>query len=216
MPRASEEEAFLRVLDTLALCAEPLFALSERHRIIFWNKAVERLLGFTYDDVVGRACGEVLAGVDAFGNRYCNDLCPVISIAQRGDCVKQFSLQARTKDGRHIPLDIATLKFVIPQSRRMVLAHIAQPGREAVAAPREAPAHPNHSLHPDSRVRSLTMRENEILAMVASGRSTSTIAGHLGISPLTARNHIQHLFSKLEVHSKAEAAAFAYKMGIIQ
>ncbi len=215
MRHASEEEAFLRILDVLALCAEPMFALSERHRIIFWNKAIERLLGYTYDDVVGRGCGDVLAGLDPFGNRYCTDLCPVMSIVQRGDCVKQFSLQARTKDGRHIALDIATVKFAIPQSHRMVLAHIAQPGREIVTAPREAPAHTNHSLHPDARVRSLTTRENEILAMVASGCSTSTIAGHLGISPLTARNHIQHLFAKLEVHSKAEAAAFAYRMQIV-
>ncbi len=215
MSRASEEEVFLRVLDTLALCADPLFALSERHRIIFWNKAIERLLGYTYDDVVGRSCGDVLAGVDAFGNRYCSEVCPVLSIAQRGDGVKQFSLHVRAKDARLVPLDIATVKFQIPQSRRMVLAHLAQPSREQVSMTREAPAHLNHSLHPDARIRSLTTRENEILAMVASGRTTGTIAGSLGISPLTARNHIQHLFAKLEVHSKAEAAAFAFRMGIV-
>jgi DNA-binding CsgD family transcriptional regulator len=214
MSLLSEEDDLLRVLDAFALCAEPVFAINERRRIVFWNKAMERLLGYTYDDVVGRSCGDILAGNDSFGNRYCTDGCPVVSIAQRGDCVRHFNLAAKAKDSRFVPMEISILKFVLPQSHRMILAHIVQVTREeaVLAAP---PAKSQHNNHADARVRSLTTRENEILGLIAGGHNAIVISNHLGISPLTARNHIQHLFEKLEVHSKAEAAAFAYRMGIV-
>ena len=210
-----EDEEFLCVLDAFALCAEPVFAINDRRRIIFWNKAMERLLGYTYDDVAGRSCGEVLAGSDTFGNRYCTDGCPVVSIAQRGDCVRHFKLAAKSKDAHVVPMEISILKFVLPQSRRMVLAHIAQVSREAAASAPQPPVKQSTGHHADARVRSLTTRENEILGLIAAGHNANIIGRHLGISPLTARNHIQHLFEKLEVHSKAEAAAFAYRMGVV-
>jgi len=217
MSLLSEEEDLLRVLDALALCAEPLFAINERRRIVFWNKGMEQLLGYTYDDVAGRSCGDVLAGEDAFGNRYCSDGCAIVPIAQRGDCVRQFSLRARSKDARCVAMDVSVLKFVLPQSKRIILAHVAHKPREVAAVP--APQPPAQQVRPtthaDARVRSLTAREHEILGMIAAGRNATDIGNHLGISPLTARNHIQHLFEKLEVHSKAEAAAFAYRMGIV-
>jgi len=216
MSLLSEEDDLLRVLEAFALCAEPVFAINERRRIVFWNKAMERLLGYTYDDVVGRSCGEILAGNDSFGNRYCTDGCPIVSIAQRGDCVRHFNLAAKAKDSRFVAMEISILKFVLPQSRRMILAHIAQVTREEPApSPTRPPALPQHNAHADARVRSLTTRENEILGLIAGGHNAVVIAQNLGISPLTARNHIQHLFEKLEVHSKAEAAAFAYRMGIV-
>ena len=210
-----EDEEFLCVLDAFALCAEPVFAINERRRIIFWNRAIERLLGYTYDDVAGRSCGEVLAGNDTFGNRYCTDGCPIVSIAQRGDCVRHFSLAAKTKDARSVPMEISILKFVMPQSHRMLLAHIAQVRPEAAATTPQPPVKQSSGNHADARVRSLTTRENEILGLIAAGHNANVIGQHLGISPLTARNHIQHLFEKLEVHSKAEAAAFAYRMGVV-
>lgn len=214
MSLLGEEEDLLRVLDALALCVEPLFAINERRRIVFWNKAMERLLGYTYDDVVGRSCGDVLAGNDTFGNRYCTEGCPIVSIAQRGDCVRHFSLAAKAKDSHFVPMEISIVKFILPQSRRMILAHVAQVVRET-AIPAAPPVKSLHNTHADARIRSLTSRENEILGLIAGGQNANVIARHLGISPLTARNHIQHLFEKLEVHSKAEAAAFAYRMGVV-
>ena len=47
--------------------------------------------------------------------------------------------------------------------------------------------------------------------MLAAGRSTPEIAIALHISNLTARNHIQNILHKLEVHSKSEAVAFAFQ-----
>ncbi len=68
---------------------------------------------------------------------------------------------------------------------------------------------------PDARARSLTEREVEVLAMLAAGQPTAEIASRLRISNLTARNHIQNILDKLEVHSKAEAVAFAFQKRLL-
>src|SRR5512140_734411 len=60
------EDELLKLLDSLAFCAEAMFAINERHRIVFWNQQAQRLLGWTYDDVVGKACVTILAGDDRF------------------------------------------------------------------------------------------------------------------------------------------------------
>jgi PAS domain S-box-containing protein len=206
------EDELLKLLDALAFCVEPMFVINERHRVVFWNKPLQRLLGWTYDDVAGKACANILAGNDQFGNRYCCESCPIVSIAQRGEPIRQFALSYRSKEGGYVAVDVAVTKFLLPATKSIVMAHVVQPARpvEAVAPPR-----PAHAEHADARVRELTSREIEVLGMLASGQNATDVANHLGISPLTARNHVQHIFAKLEVHSKAAAVAFAYKMRVV-
>jgi len=212
MPLIRPEDELLKLLDALAFCSEPVFAINERNRIVFWNKPLSGMLGWTYDDVAGKSCGNVLAGNDCFGNRYCCEACPIVSIAQRGEPVRQFGLTIRTKDDDYVPVDVAVMKFTLPATKSVVLAHIVQLARQAeVAVPPQA----GYASHADARVRELTTREIEVLGMLAAGQGATDVANHLGISPLTARNHIQHIFEKLEVHSKAEAVAFAYKMRVV-
>lgn len=59
----------------------------------------------------------------------------------------------------------------------------------------------------------LTRREREILVIVAAGGVRDDIASRLFISPQTARTHIQNVLTKLEVHSRLEAANFALEHG---
>jgi DNA-binding NarL/FixJ family response regulator len=54
-----------------------------------------------------------------------------------------------------------------------------------------------------------------VLGMIAAGRSTPEIAERLHIAQLTTRSHIQNILEKLEVHSKAEAVAFAFQKNLI-
>jgi DNA-binding NarL/FixJ family response regulator len=51
----------------------------------------------------------------------------------------------------------------------------------------------------------LTKRETEILALMAEGKQYKEIAEDLGISALTVRTHIQHIYEKLHVRSRTEA-----------
>jgi DNA-binding NarL/FixJ family response regulator len=65
------------------------------------------------------------------------------------------------------------------------------------------------------RSEKLTRREKEVLALLASGADNNSIAQRLVISPQTARTHVQNLLTKLEVHSRLEAVAFALQNGLV-
>jgi DNA-binding NarL/FixJ family response regulator len=65
------------------------------------------------------------------------------------------------------------------------------------------------------RLAELSPREREVLALLARGATTAAIADALVISSETARTHIQNILSKLEVHSRLEAAAFVIENGLL-
>jgi two-component system, NarL family, nitrate/nitrite response regulator NarL len=62
----------------------------------------------------------------------------------------------------------------------------------------------------------LSPRELEILALLAEGKTQQQIAETLVISPKTVATHIQHLLSKLGVHSRAQAVAIAFRLGLVE
>ncbi|MFO1127533.1 MAG: response regulator transcription factor [Rhodospirillales bacterium] len=55
----------------------------------------------------------------------------------------------------------------------------------------------------------LTVREQQILALITEGRSNKDIARELQISPSTVKNHIHNLLQKLKVGRRGQAAALA-------
>jgi two-component system nitrate/nitrite response regulator NarL len=61
----------------------------------------------------------------------------------------------------------------------------------------------------------LTEREIEVLQLVAEGGSAAEVASHLYISRKTVSSHMQRIFTKLGVHSRAQAVAVAYEAGLI-
>ncbi|HET7325915.1 MAG TPA: response regulator transcription factor [Nocardioidaceae bacterium] len=65
------------------------------------------------------------------------------------------------------------------------------------------------------RLQRLSRREQEVLALLGKGRDHVSIARSLAISPHTARTHIRHVMSKLEVSSRVEAAALAADLGLV-
>jgi DNA-binding NarL/FixJ family response regulator len=62
---------------------------------------------------------------------------------------------------------------------------------------------------------SLSPRELEILALLSRGLGQLEIAQHLVVSPKTVGTHIQHILSKLGVHSRAQAVAEAYRLHLV-
>jgi two-component system, NarL family, nitrate/nitrite response regulator NarL len=61
----------------------------------------------------------------------------------------------------------------------------------------------------------LTVREREILELLADGLDGVDISKRLSVSKNTVRTHIQNILSKLQVHSRLEAAAFAVRHGLV-
>ena len=61
----------------------------------------------------------------------------------------------------------------------------------------------------------LTAREVEVLGLLARGRSNKEIARLLSISPKTAANHVEHIYAKLAVGSRAAATLYASQHGLV-
>ncbi|MBF6228655.1 response regulator [Nocardia abscessus] len=61
----------------------------------------------------------------------------------------------------------------------------------------------------------LTNREREAVALVARGLSNDQIAGHMVISPLTAKTHINRAMTKLQVRDRAQLVVLAYESGLV-
>jgi len=61
----------------------------------------------------------------------------------------------------------------------------------------------------------LSVREQELLAIVAKGLTNDEIAQVLGIRPSTVRSHMSHLFTKLDVGNRVEAVTEGLRRGII-
>lgn len=57
----------------------------------------------------------------------------------------------------------------------------------------------------------ITAREQEILALIAGGASSSDIADRLNLSVLTVRKHRQNLMGKLSLHNVAEVTTYALR-----
>jgi ATP/maltotriose-dependent transcriptional regulator MalT len=61
----------------------------------------------------------------------------------------------------------------------------------------------------------LTLREVQVLRMVASGSTNGAIAQELSLSVKTIDRHVSNIFVKIDVPTRAAATAFAYKHGLI-
>jgi DNA-binding CsgD family transcriptional regulator/tetratricopeptide (TPR) repeat protein len=75
---------------------------------------------------------------------------------------------------------------------------------------------PAHRRTPDGRTRpDLTARELQVLELVCAGATNRRIARQLFISEKTVSIHISRVLSKLDVKNRGEAAAIAYRLGLV-
>jgi DNA-binding NarL/FixJ family response regulator len=96
------------------------------------------------------------------------------------------------------PLDAAELLARIKRSLRRV-----------------APANGHANGHGNGTDSGLSPRENQILTLLAEGRTQRQIADELVISSKTVATHIQHLLSKLGVNTRAQAVSVAFRRGLV-
>ena len=59
----------------------------------------------------------------------------------------------------------------------------------------------------------LTLREQQVVALVADGLSNKAIAARLGVSTRTVEGHVNHVFTKLGIESRTELVKFVLTAG---
>lgn len=77
------------------------------------------------------------------------------------------------------------------------------------------PTHPGQSNDAYRRAAHLTPRERATLSALVGGHDTRALARTLGVTPTTARCHIQRVLTKMGAHSRLEAATTAVRCGLI-
>jgi PAS domain S-box-containing protein len=206
--------------------AAPMFAASPELQIVLWNEGAEELIGFTRHEVLGRRCFEVL-GCPCATRRVC---CRLDVERRNGgpvDGVPQFDCEISTRSGERIWVKVTTLLaasgddaalrvHVIGELKRQralqeLVRHVLATANELSVQEGDKPG----DAHGERSLPGVTTREREVVRLLAQGRSTADIAAQLGISPRTARNHIQNILDKLNVHSRLEAVAYASARGIV-
>ena len=108
--------------------------------------------------------------------------------------------------------DLAQLP--LPDGRRLVARRVGEAGLGEALWLLQPPAAPSDDAAPEgpaSRIAmaALTPREKEVLSWVAKGKTNRDVAEILGMSPRTVNKHLEHVFEKLGVETRAAAAALA-------
>lgn len=85
---------------------------------------------------------------------------------------------------------------------------------EVVLAPSLAAALRRQSNEPDP-VAELSLRERDVLQLIAEGRSNADIAQALGIGETTVKTHVGNLLAKLALNDRTQVAVFAWRNGLI-
>ncbi len=68
---------------------------------------------------------------------------------------------------------------------------------------------------PTMNVGSLSVREKEILQLIAKGISNSEAAQVLSLSKATIRTHLEHIYRKLDVTNRVEAVTEGIRQGLV-
>ncbi|MFF3556702.1 response regulator [Streptomyces tsukubensis] len=66
------------------------------------------------------------------------------------------------------------------------------------------------------RLDALTVREREVLVLVAGGHSNDEIAERLAVSPLTVKTHVNRAMAKLGARDRAQLVVIAYESGLVR
>lgn len=216
------------LLEALNGAADGAFVVDEQLRIRFWNETAEEILGFGNGDVYGQKCYQLLQGHDEENRLICRSCCQVACLALQAEPVSNYDIHMRTNNGERkwLNVSIITTKMGENGDKKMIVHLFRDISKkkndemffrqilETAQRYHNIPNELDESLDPHDLIESLTGREREVLTLLTRGLSSQEIADDLSISRNTARNHIQRVLQKLQVHSRLEAVTFALRNGL--
>jgi DNA-binding CsgD family transcriptional regulator len=176
-----------------------MITVANDHRLLDANLASRLLLHSSLHELTGRQVDDLIepraaARLPDFWNR----------LRERGQLsgVHQLSVSA----GPGMRVLIVAVANVLPGEHLIVLAPADWPEEELIDSALPIPSQVS---------RTLSGREQEVLALVAAGLSLREIADDLAIAEATARTHLANANRKLGARNRAHAVALALQLGLI-
>lgn len=209
----------------MADIGEAAFSVDASQRIVAWNTCAERLFGYQSDEVVGHFCHELLGG-DERSIALCRSHCAMAARpARRPPAAIEVAVHTRTGYPRRVVM--STVVAHTPSGNPRIVHILRAPTGDGPLP--IAPRTPGERSHRDDFGATLmetrggatdpephfTPREREALRLLARGLSTAEIAEFLGVSRITARNHISKVMDKLDVRTRLQAVVVASRRGLL-
>jgi PAS domain S-box-containing protein len=198
-------EAVLRLRAAFERSSHPMLIADDQRRWVTGNDAACDLLGIPREEVPWRTMDDFTSPHErkrlqelwtAFLASGTAEGWYELYVPQRGTVPVEFSATANVLPARHLSV------FIPPDQTSESETPAAPPAWRPVVA--------------ESAGRlSLTAREREIMALVASGLHSDDMAERLFLSPETVKTHVHNALGKLGVHTRAHAVAVALVTGQI-
>jgi PAS domain S-box-containing protein len=179
--------------DVFERTLNPIILVDELRGLLEANSAAVELLGYCPPDLVGRSIDELITSPSRAQRD--KDWQRMVDTGEQSG-----TYTFRRRDGSRVEIDFASR--VVRVGQRSLVVAVALPLGRVTLARRVG----------DQAV-SLTVREREVVALIALGHETPRIAEKLGISAATVRTHVQNAMVKLGVHTRAELVAVAFSRG---
>lgn len=200
------------------------FSVTDEGEICSWNKAAEKLFGYSRTEALHKTCHSLLQGRGTLGTQVCGESCNIRDCAARHIPVPNYDLEVKTRSRRRMWVNVSTLVYQNFPNRRRLIVHLAHDISDR--RKREELLHKVTALSkqlaviPDvigrpAPVSPLSEQEKEILHLFSVGKSSTEIARKLRITVQTLRNHLHHINRKLHTHNRLEAVTHAVQRKLL-
>ena len=190
----------------------PAWVTSKERSILHLNNRAELLFNCPASACVGRRCYEILGGRTQFVPKsgapqpFCQIRCPVQSALRQGRELPPKYVRVLGPGGGHW-IRLLLVPFRNEDGTTLVV-HCALPADKEHRLKSYVAQLAHRSSRPiPADLGGLSPREQDVLGLLTEDLTLREIAERLGVSYITVRNHVQHLLSKLQAHSTAEAVA---------
>jgi PAS domain S-box-containing protein len=204
--------------------SDAAFAVDQQGSICSWNRAAEKLLGYTTSEVLRKSCAELFQGRGALGTLVCCDECEILECLSAKREIPNYDLEVLTRSGRRVWVNVTIIVFSEDRSGHKLAAHLMRDisdrkrseelTQNVLQSARQLVSMTSDGAHP-APVSPLTEQEKRVLSLLAKGKSPGEVARELGITPRTLRNHIHHANHKLRTRNRLETVMHAIRRGLI-